>query len=156
MNDNIKEFNKWKGEILSSALSVESNLEIFIADYLFEVLSEKRNFFIFVVLQKLDFNKKVEIFKEICKRNLNKEDIKNIFDTAIKSIRYVQEIRNKVAHWETHITAKNEIQLQRRTDYIEEKDMINLDENLIKNFKQSAMVAIFGIRDLSMKVAKIE
>ena len=141
-------FSKNVGLVLSSALHVETTLEFFISNYFIKPQIDKTHFFNDSVLLKMNFEKKIELFKDICKREeFDKKEVKSI----IKSIRHVQEIRNKVAHWQSEISYGNQIQLRKRTSSTTQKDIIKLDNVTMKVLDKERLKAIQGINDLYMK-----
>ncbi len=95
IDEDKENVQKFMGEILLSATAIESHLDYFISAHLFEKHNEKRDFFIEHFLLKTNFEKKIHLFKEICKNEKVNEDKVSRITKAMKN---VQELRNKVAH----------------------------------------------------------
>lgn len=98
------EFNRKVGEILRIALNIESFLDYAITNYFmghskgkipFENQSGKRAFFQESVAYKMKFEKKRQLFKEICDKK-KCDPIK--FKETIDNLNFISSIRNKVAH----------------------------------------------------------
>ncbi len=90
-------FNRRSGEILRLAVTVEEFLEHFISTYFCDH-NYKTNLFLDEIIQKLNFDRKIEIFRNICK--FIKYD-KTKLNKILKDIRFIQKNRNKVAHFES-------------------------------------------------------
>ena len=141
-------FNKNTGIILSSSLQVEDNLEYFLTTYLFgSSPSEKRRLFFDEILTKSDFTfeRKIRLFKKICAlENIDASITKTIF-SAIKQI---QETRNKVAHWERSVDG-----LKPRSVDAGKKRLL-LDEEFMTQFEKGRIIALRGIVDTLVSIAK--
>ena len=90
-------FNRRSGEILRLAVNVEGFLEHFISTYFCDH-THKTNLFQDEIIQKLNFDRKIKIFKKICK-HIKYDQMK--LQDIIKDIKFVQKNRNKVAHFES-------------------------------------------------------
>lgn len=141
-----EEFAKKCGEILNTALCVESYLDFFISNYFIQPQTYKTFLLEDSILLSLNFGNKVKIFKEICqKEKINKEKVNKI----VESINFVKDIRNKVAHSERFIDKFEEgIKLQTRKSIKYKKDELKIDDSLIKNIEEKRLFAIQGIRDI--------
>ena len=150
----MKEFEKFKlamADILLGALHVESSLEFFISNYFVKPQNSKTFFINDAVFLRMTFEKKIDIFKAICKREgYNMEKVKRI----IESIKYVQRTRNKVAHWQTEITFKRKPQLRKRTSFTTRKDILKLEKRILSRFEKERLFSIKGITDLYIKYQK--
>lgn len=71
MEKRVEEFYRKCGEILRMALHVESTLDFFISNYFCYPQSYKTFLLSDSILIKMGFDRKVQIFEEIC----NKEEI---------------------------------------------------------------------------------
>ena len=134
----VKEHEANIGRVLSGAIHVESMMEYVISTYFFDV-NEHRDFFYNKVLLDMNFKKKFELIKKICKRE-------NIQSPVQKNIKFVQEKRNAVAHWQGEIPKGGKIILRRRKSYTQyEKDVIELSQEFMKMFDQQRLKAIRGL-----------
>lgn len=148
MEKKIEQFEKFRGKILSMAVHVESTLDSFISNYFIKPQNAKTFFFEDIILLNgyMSFERKINIFEEICKR----EKFNNI-SKIVESIRYVQKIRNNVAHWQVEISSPNQIILRKRKSYTTKKDILELNEELIKILDEKRLKAINGINELHLK-----
>ena len=147
----IKEIEKFKrniGDILRMGIDVETELEFFISNYFIKPQNAKTFFFGDVIVSELNFERKKYIFRKICERE--KFDEKEIKKT-IKSIEYVQQIRNKVAHWDSERLSEDTIQLRKRKSHTTVKDTLKVDEDLVKKIDKERKNAIEGIRKFYLK-----
>lgn len=152
MTKDTKEFKRYIGEILTIALDVESYLEYFISNYFTKEKNRKTFFFKDIILLNLTFENKINIFKKICeKEKFDKKEISEI----IKSIRFVQHTRNKVAHWEAERRSENIIQLRKRTSYTTTNDILKVDKNLVEKADEERSKAIKGITKFYLIYHKI-
>lgn len=140
-----KEFLKNCGEIIRIGLDLENDLEFFISNYFIYPQNEKTFFLEDLIIQKLNFDKKINLFKKICK----KEGV-NI-DNLIKDVREIQNIRNKVAHREASIdSSENCIKLNRRESIKYKKDELKITSELVEKLrkkKNKCRKEIFSILD---------
>lgn len=146
----FEEFDKKKGLILGQALSVETTLEFFITNYIVKPQTGKTHFLNDILVDKLrlSFEDKIKIFSEICKRE--EYDAKKV-KSIIKSIRYVQESRNKVAHWQGE-SNEYHIQLRRRKTRTEvNKDVFRLTEETMKKIDSERLAAQNGVIEFYLK-----
>ncbi len=140
-----QEFHKKCGEILRKAIGIENTLEFFISNYFCHPQSYK-TFFLNDILTTLGFERKIQIFKEICKReNIDKERIEKIAN----AVGFIQNIRNRVAHDEAYIFNSNEgIILQKRKSVIYKKNGLKITDELLKKIdreKNFSMQEIYEI-----------
>jgi len=148
-------FEKNKGRILGLALNVESELEFFISNYLVKPQNDK-TFFFNDILSEMNFEQKIELFKKICVREkFNQKEISEI----CKSIKFIQELRNKVAHWQSEIsfdssTKSQFIQLRKRKSITTSKDIIKLTDEIIKQTEEEMQKATEGIMKFYLKYYK--
>lgn len=142
------DFSKKSGEVLNMALGVETNLEFFISNYFIRPQSGKIFFFNDVFMIKYNFERKVQVFKEICKRE--KFDEKRVLE-IIQSINFIKETRNKVAHWQGEKMFDKPLRLRNRISETTEKDILELNDELIKKLDEERLKAIHGINEFYMK-----
>lgn len=145
MND-TEEFHKNCGEVLRLALHIETSLEFFITHYFCFHQGYKELFFKDLILIPLGFQRKINIFREICKEeDINKERIKEVSD----AINFVRNIRNSAAHWDciTYDSEKGP-EFQKRTSKIFTKDNIKLDSQLVKEIDEKHLFAIKKIFEI--------
>lgn len=142
--EKINEFNRQCGEILTIALGMETRLEFFITNYFVMPQSGKTLFLNDILTEtlKLSFEEKINVFREICKRE---EFDKKEVDEIIKSIKYVQEIRNKVAHWQREITNDKIVQLRKRKTFTTNKDTLSIDKTELSKFEKANNLAAKGV-----------
>lgn len=143
-----REFSRISGEILSMALGVESHLEFFISNYFIRPQNDKTFFFNDTFMIKSTFERKVQTFKDICKRE--KFDEAKINET-LKSINFVKEARNKVAHWQGEKMFDKPLRLRKRTSRTKKEDILELNEDFLKEVDSERLKALQGIDELYLK-----
>ena len=148
MTKENEKFKRNVGDILRMGIDVETELEFFISNYFIKPQNAKTFFFGDVIVSELNFERKKYIFRKICERE--KFDEKEIKKT-IKSIEYVQQIRNKVAHWDSERLSEDTIQLRKRKPHTTVKDTLKIDEDLVKKIDKERKNAIEGIRKFYLK-----
>ena len=148
MTKETEKFKRNIGDILRMGIDVETELEFFISNYFIKPQNAKTFFFGDVIVSELNFERKKYIFRKICERE--KFDEKEIKKT-IKSIEYVQQIRNKVAHWDSERLSEDTIQLRKRKPHTTVKDTLKIDEDLVKKIDKERKNAIEGIRKFYLK-----
>jgi hypothetical protein len=93
--DPMESFDKNSAIILRLALNVELLLEDFIAQYFFDIKTNKLQIFKDLIISQFDFEDKKNIFKDICKfEKIDKEIISKISS----EITFVQQTRNRISH----------------------------------------------------------
>lgn len=115
----------------------------FISKYFCYPQSDKEFLLSDSILIKMAFERKIKIFEEICE----KEEIKHEkFRGVIKSIDFVKQIRNKVAHHEAFVHGPEEgIKLRPRKSVMYKKDELKLTDELIKEVDEKRLSAIRGM-----------
>ena len=134
-------FHQHSGEILRMALHIESQLDFFIANYFCSPQNHKIFLLEDLILTNfLGFGRKITIFKGICENEgIEKEHISQV----VKAIEFVQQIRNKVAHYEAFVTTQEEgIKLQKRKSVTYKKDELKLTNELLKEVQQEKKLMI--------------
>ena len=142
------------GEILRMGLDVESTLDFFISNYFCSPQSYKTFLFEDLILvERMGFGRKIEIFKEICKKeNIGKERINKI----VEAVRFVQRIRNRVAHDEAFVSDQKEgIKLQKRKSIQYKKDELKITGDLVKKVDEKRLVSIQEISKLDMELSNL-
>lgn len=142
MKEGTEDFNRNIGDILRVGLDVETELEFFISNYFVKPRNAKIFFLNDIIVSELNFEKKKNIFKEICEREeFDKKEVSEV----IKSITFVQHKRNIVAHWEAESLSEGGTQLRKRKSYTTNKDILKIDKKLVKDVKRESSKAIKGI-----------
>ena len=131
MEEEAQIFHRNCGEILRMALDIESTIDYFISNYFCSPQSYKT--FLFgdlILVEVIGFGRKIEIFKEICK----KEDIdEKRINKIVEAVWFVNRIRNRVAHDEAFTSDQKEgIKLQKRKSLKYKKDEIKITDDLVK------------------------
>lgn len=125
--------NKRCGEILGLAVNVEEHLDLFLSHY-FCGYNQKSNLIQDEIFQNLNLDRKIKIFEKVCK--FEKFDQKKLKQT-INDIRFIQKIRNKIAHDETQFESppgkpeEGEIRFWSRKHTKYRKDSLVLTEELM-------------------------
>jgi hypothetical protein len=119
-----------RGKILSDSVEVELNLEGFICDYFFKKNSHRKNALFWYLLSPLDFNRKIQLFEKIPYLKKRKNH-----DKVVKSLKYIQSVRNRVAH-DFLMVPKSEWNKLVIRDPKKLNDFI-LDENLLSKFDEN-------------------
>jgi len=147
-------FHRNCGEILSMALSVEYNLDFFISKYFCDPKTDK-DFLLrdLILIERLGFERKVQIFEGICKKaKIDEEEFKKV----AKSMRYVQKIRNKVAHYEACIGGSPVgVTLQTRKREKRKEDELKPTDELIKKVDDERMSAIQGLTKIYREMSNL-
>lgn len=125
-------FHRNCGEILRMGLDVESTIDYFISNYFCAPQSYKTFLLrdLILVEPMIGFGRKIDIFKKICKReNIDEERIGRI----VEAVRFVNNIRNRVAHDEAFISDQKEgIKLQKRKSVQYKKYELKITDELVK------------------------
>ena len=142
MKEKIEDFERNIGKILRMAVHVEDYLEFFISDYFVKPQNAKTFFLNDIIVSKLNFEQKKHIFKEICEREqFEKKEVKKI----IKSIEFVQQARNRVAHWEAERLSDGTFRLRNRKSFTTAKDVQEINKMLVESVDKERLKAIRGI-----------
>lgn len=150
ISDPEDEFNRNVGKILQAAMNTEHNLDYFLASYFvkpksteknfFTLASEKMGFFTDSILNQLEFEQKIVIIQDICKKKGDPPKLKE----TLTAIRFIQNTRNKVAHWEVRRN-KEEMYLVKK-DYFEENPAkFKLDEELMTRINDARIKISSGL-----------
>ncbi len=152
MDEEDQFFHKNCGEILGMALNIEFELDFFISNYF--CYPQKYKTFLFadlILVERMGFGRKIEIFKEICKKeNIEKERI----DKIVESIRFVQRIRNRVAHDEAFVSDQKEgIKLQTRKSVKYKKNEMKITGDLVNKVDEKRLFSIQEIVKLYVELS---
>ncbi len=138
MDEKNQVFHRNCGEILRLALSVESELDFFISNY-FCTPQTYKTFLLsdLILVEIIGFGRKIEIFKEICKE----EDIdKKRVDRIVEAVKFVNRIRNRVAHDEGFVSDQKEgIKLQTRKSVKYKRDELKITDELVKEVNEKRL-----------------
>ncbi len=149
-------FNIYSGEVLRLAVNIESYLEQFISDYFIRPQNDRSRTFEDLILIKMNFDRKIHLFKEICKlEEINDDILKNV----LKDINFIKGIRNKVAHFETTYEQLSDdpndakIILWNKKSYRERnKDSLDLTDKLMREIKERQFSALQGIVEIKKEL----
>lgn len=149
IHEESREFSRIAGEVLAMALTIESYLENFIYNYFIsDSHPSKKFFFNDLMLINLGFTRKIDLFKDICKRErFNNEEISKV----LSSIYFIKNVRDKVAHWEREKHFDKPLRLRKRTSSTTKDDILELNEKLLKELDEHRVKAINGIGDFEIK-----
>ncbi|CAD6494211.1 MAG: hypothetical protein LAKADJCE_00665 [Candidatus Argoarchaeum ethanivorans] len=139
-------------EILRMGLDIESKLDFFISNYFCSPQSYKT--FVFedlILVEFMGFGRKIELFKKICKKeNIDKERINKI----VEAVRFVNNIRNRVAHDELIISNQKEgIKLQKRKSVQDKKDELKITDDLAKEVDERKLFSIQEIIKIHIELS---
>ena len=152
MDEEDQFFHKNCGEILGMALNIEFELDFFISNYFCHPQNYKTFLFADLILvERTGFGRKIEIFKEICKKeNIDKE----LIDKIVDAVKFVNRIRNRVAHDEAFVSDQKEgIKLQKRESVKYKKDEIKITGDLVKEVDEKRLLSIQEIVKLYMELS---
>ncbi len=143
-------FHSRCGEVLRKAQHVESTLDFIIPNYFCRPQDYKTFLLSDSVILGLSFERKTQVFKEICTREkIEKGRLKKVMD----AINFVKSVRNKVAHFESCIQdpVTGEISLWSPKSYRFKKDSIELTEELLKKVEENRLFAIRQMTDIYLE-----
>lgn len=152
MQNEVESFHRRCGEILRLALAVEEDLDFFISNYFCRPQNYRTFLLNDLILVNTTFGRKVDIFKEICKKeNINVREI-------IETINFIKKTRNKIAHFEAHIEnpKNNEITLWSRESVKYKEDILKPTDELVKELNEKKIFAINGINKIYLDLLKKE
>jgi hypothetical protein len=151
MTVDVDEFNKNCGILLRAAGHIESTLDFFISNY-FSFPQSQRTFLLSdLIITELGFERKVNLFIDICKEEEIKEEI---FNKIKNSIKFVQNKRNLAAHGQALIDSPDEgIKLQKRKSYWFKRDEVKLTPVLMKQIDDERLSAINGINEIYLQIS---
>lgn len=150
--ENNQIFHKNCGEILRIGLNIESNLEHFISNYFCSPQNYKTFLFNDLILvEMIGFGRKINIFKEICK----KERIdKNQINKTVEAIKFINQIRNRIAHDEAFVYSQEEgIKLQKRKSIQFKKDELKITNDLVEEINEKRLFCIQEINKIHIELS---
>ena len=147
----LDEFNKNCGEILRCAVFLETTLENFICDY-FEILeSDRKKLFRDLLVYKMNFEKKFEIFLKRCKEETIRDARINELSIDVK---FIQKIRNLAAHGQALFDVDQKMKVYRKYSIIEEKDFKNINPELVKEIEEKTFKVSEKINNINYELYK--
>lgn len=150
MDEEHQIFLKNCGEILRMGLNLETDIDFFISNYFCYLQNYRTFLFEDIIVINLNFGRKIEIFKQICKsESVDQEQIRKI----LEAIKEIQEIRNRVAHDEAFVSDPEEgIKLQKRKNVKYKKDELKITDELVKKLDKSRLFSIQEISKIHMEL----
>ncbi len=144
--------NRVAGEILRIAVNVERELDLFLMYYILGLSINKQNFLSDEILQRMNFQRKIELFEKIGK--LEQFDKKKL-GKIVSDIKFIQKRRNKVAHYDSSYEENQEhpelsifrLWKPESTRYI--KDTLVLNQETLDKIKNRFFSAIKGIVEVT-------
>lgn len=151
-NIDIEVFHKNCGEILRLGLSLDGTLSNFLANYFSSAKTNNRNFILEDFFIDITFGKKIELFKEICDREINDFGNKNLIQGEIDNIKnalgIVNSARNKVAHHFAMINHEGVLSLNTGKSVTSIKQDTLVDEVLVKKVGINTQIAQKGLNNM--------
>jgi len=126
------ELNKIRGEILSDTIDIESRLTERILRFFHPKQDYRAKDFYWQILntREFSFDDKIRLFENI---SYFKEKLKS-YDSIKKSLRFVQCLRNQLAHWEL-LENRSELDHLVLHDNVKVKD-VTINGNLLEEFEK--------------------
>lgn len=151
MDKKTEEFHRRCGEILRMALGVESNLDLLISNYFCYPQHDKGFLFRDSILNRTNFERKIEILKQICEKE--KVGLKK---NLINAINFVRKIRNQVAHYEAWAVDRGKGTVLRRLKAKKggQMEQLELTDDLMKQIKEKKLYAIKGLAEVNSELSK--
>ena len=139
IHQEIEKFQFYSGQILRLAILIETNLDFFISSYFCHPQYYKTIFFNDEIVLKLSFDRKIQFFELICKE----EDIeKETYQPIVDAMKFVQTMRNKVAHEDSVINDfKEGMVLQRRGSPKNIKEKTKLTPELVRKVEENVQIS---------------
>lgn len=138
----IKEKLSWyRGNIISDATVIETALGWNLRTYFFPKTNRQAGDFYWYIINTshFSFDKKISLYEQIpyFKKLKRHQQVKN-------SLRFIQKLRNAVAHWELDekMSNNNKIIIYNKVTF----ERLKLDDKLIEKFKEHEkfLLRIFG------------
>jgi len=150
LQQEVDSFHKNSGEILRLALGIESCLDFFISNYFCRPQTYKTFLFSDLILVGcLSFERKTQIFKEICEQEgIDKSTMKDISS----AVNFVKNIRNMVAHGEAFMNGPEGLILQKRKSKTYKKDELKITDDLVSKVDEKRL---FSIREINKILVNI-
>jgi len=150
LNKGNEDFHRKCGEILRMAIDVESNLDAMISHYFCYPHHDKEILLYESIITKIGFDRKIEILKDICK----KEGIK-LKSGLIQSINFVKDIRNQVAHREAWTSKRGEGIELRPLTVTRPDQILVLTNDLMKEVEEKRLSAIKGLAEIVLELSPL-
>lgn len=136
-----EESKKIRGKILSDATDIEKYLTSFLADYFIENKDKRNELYNLIFNTELfSFKKKIELFKKLSKKLYGKND-ENIKEKLIEAFIFINEIRNKVAHW-----SWSQVKTKEGNYYLQnprkKEEVLKLDKDLLNKYHTCVIEAL--------------
>lgn len=134
MNKNEKITNKLteiRGKVIGECIEIDGMLTVDITNYFFKKNSQQKTLFYWLILntRKFELEDKIQLFEKIDYFKKRKYYIK-----VKESLRYIQQLRNKLAHWEL-IVNKSKPEAIVLRDTIKVNDFI-LTNQVVNDFEK--------------------
>ena len=136
-----EKLNRFRGNIISDATVIETALGWNLRTYFFPKTNRQASIFYYYIINTshFSFDKKISLYEQIpyFKKLKRYPQIKN-------SLRFIQKLRNAVAHWELDekISNENEIVIYNPVTF----KRLKLDNKLVEKFKEceKILLKVFG------------
>ena len=139
----LEEMKRKRGQLITWALEIEELLEGILSRYFRRgATGEEIAFFEAGILRDLHFEKKIQIFEKVIKKE--KYDPQKI-KTIMTAIREVQNMRNKGGHWRHLVFLDSGKIVFRKKHELNPQDLLNIDKKRLKKVEQSKETAFQGI-----------
>lgn len=136
-----KKLSLFRGNIISDATVIETALGWRLRTYFFPKTNQQASDFLYYIINTpyFGFDKKILLYEQIPYFKKLKQ-----YQRVKKSLRFVQQLRNAVAHWELDekMTNENEIVIYSPITF----KRLKLNDELMKKFKEHEkfLLKIFG------------
>ncbi|KUO39728.1 MAG: hypothetical protein AVW06_03345 [Hadesarchaea archaeon DG-33-1] len=136
---------------MRKAIHVESNLDSLIFNYFCYPQHDKGFLFLDSILNRTNFERKIEILKQICE----KEEVELEAD-VIDSIKFVKDKRNRVTHHEAWAVDWGEGTVLRRLRARKggQMEQLELTNDLMKQVEEKRLYAIKGLAKVNLELSK--
>lgn len=126
-----KKLSLFRGNIISDATVIESALGWRLRTYFFPKTNRQASIFYYYIINTpyFSFDKKISLYEQIpyFKKLKQYQEVK-------KSLRFIQQLRNAVAHWELDEKMSNENEIVIYSPITFKR--LRLNDELIKKFKE--------------------
>lgn len=145
--------SRFRGDILSDAVVIESALTWNLRTYFFPKTNRQASIFHYYILESrhFSFEKKISLYEQIPYFQKLKR-----YSKTKEALRFVQKLRNAVAHWELDekMSNESEIVLYNPTSF----KIIKINSDLIEKFKEHEkfLLKIFGWEQTLRKKTELQ
>jgi len=121
----------FRGNIISDATVMETALGWILRTYFFPKTNQQASDFLYYIIETpyFSFDKKISLYEQIPYFKKLKQ-----YQRARKSLRFVQQLRNAVAHWELDEKMSNESEIIIYSPITFKR--LKLNDELMKKFKE--------------------